>query len=79
MAFVITQPCIGSMDASCVEVCPVDCISAGADQYFIDPAACINCAACADACPVRAIYEEDDVPAEWKRFIPLNANHHSGA
>ena len=26
MAFVITQPCIGVCDASCVEVCPVDCI-----------------------------------------------------
>ena len=27
MAYVITQPCIGTKDASCVEVCPVDCIS----------------------------------------------------
>lgn len=26
MAFVITEPCIGVCDASCVEVCPVDCI-----------------------------------------------------
>lgn len=26
MAFVITQPCLGCVDASCVEVCPVDCI-----------------------------------------------------
>jgi ferredoxin len=26
MAYVITQPCIGVKDASCVEVCPVDCI-----------------------------------------------------
>jgi NAD-dependent dihydropyrimidine dehydrogenase PreA subunit len=26
MTFVITQPCLGVCDASCVEVCPVDCI-----------------------------------------------------
>lgn len=26
MAFIITEPCIGTCDTSCVEVCPVDCI-----------------------------------------------------
>ncbi len=26
MTFVITQPCEGYCDTSCVEVCPVDCI-----------------------------------------------------
>lgn len=26
MTFVITEPCIGTLDTSCVEVCPVDCI-----------------------------------------------------
>jgi len=26
MAFIITDPCIGTCDTSCVEVCPVDCI-----------------------------------------------------
>ncbi len=26
MTYVITQPCIGVKDASCVDVCPVDCI-----------------------------------------------------
>lgn len=26
MAFVITEPCVGTCDTSCVEVCPVDCI-----------------------------------------------------
>ena len=32
MAYVITQPCIGTKDASCVEVCPVDCIIVDPDQ-----------------------------------------------
>jgi NAD-dependent dihydropyrimidine dehydrogenase PreA subunit len=26
MAYVITEPCIGTCDQSCVKVCPVDCI-----------------------------------------------------
>ncbi len=26
MTFVIAEPCIGTCDTSCVEVCPVDCI-----------------------------------------------------
>ncbi|MFW5967817.1 MAG: 4Fe-4S dicluster domain-containing protein [Persicimonas sp.] len=26
MTFVITEPCHGTCDTSCVEVCPVDCI-----------------------------------------------------
>ena len=25
MSYVITRPCLGTMDRSCVEVCPVDC------------------------------------------------------
>ena len=26
MTYVINEPCIGTKDTSCVEVCPVDCI-----------------------------------------------------
>ena len=26
MPFVITDPCIGTKDTACVDVCPVDCI-----------------------------------------------------
>jgi len=26
MTFIITEPCVGTCDTSCVEVCPVDCI-----------------------------------------------------
>lgn len=74
MAFVITQPCIGTKDAACVEVCPVDCIHEGEDQYYIDPDECIDCGACEPECPVEAIFPEDEVPDEWKSFIEKNAN-----
>lgn len=75
VTYVICQPCIGVKDASCVDVCPVDCIHAREEdeQYYIDPDECIDCGACEPACPVDAIFEEGGVPAEWKQFIQINA------
>ena len=75
MTYVITEPCIGVKDASCVEVCPVDCIHTDdeAQQYFIDPDECIDCAACVELCPVDAIYADDQVPSAWAGFIESNA------
>src|SRR5579862_583502 len=29
MAYVIAEPCIGTKDTACVDVCPVDCIHTG--------------------------------------------------
>lgn len=86
MAYVITQPCIGSKEASCVDVCPVDCIHPTPDeaQYtyvdhlFINPDECINCGACEPACPVSAIYEEATVPREWRQYIAMNARFYGG-
>ena len=71
MPYVITEPCIDVMDASCVSVCPVDCIhtEAGERQYFIDPDGCIDCAACEAACPVTAIFPEHDAPAQWREYV----------
>jgi NAD-dependent dihydropyrimidine dehydrogenase PreA subunit len=53
MTFVITEGC--TKDASCVAVCPVDCISTTdeSDQYFINPDECIDCGACEPECPAR--------------------------
>ena len=76
MTFVITQPCIDTMDKACVEVCPVDCIhfEEGSDKMlFIDPAECIDCGACQPACPVSAIFPEDDVPGDQASFININS------
>jgi NAD-dependent dihydropyrimidine dehydrogenase PreA subunit len=73
MAYVITEPCIGTKDASCSEVCPADCIHEGDDQWYIDPEECIDCDACVEACPVDACYNEDDVPDEWRSYIAKNA------
>ena len=68
MAFVITDPCIGTKDAACVDVCPVDCIHPRKDEpefatttmLYIHPEECIDCGACVPACPVAAIYDSPE-------------------
>ena len=74
MTHVICEPCIGTKDKSCVDVCPVDCIHEGDDMLYIDPAECIDCQQCVSACPVEAIFAEDDVPDKWKDFTAKNAD-----
>ena len=64
------------MDQSCFDVCPVDCIhfEEGLDKIlYIDPDECIDCGACEPACPVSAVYAEDDVPEEEAAFTEINA------
>lgn len=74
MPYVITEPCIGVKDKSCVAVCPVDCIYEGEDQFYINPDECIDCGLCEPECPVNAIYPDTEVPPEWRHYIEKNAN-----
>ncbi|HEX2171543.1 MAG TPA: ferredoxin family protein [Dehalococcoidia bacterium] len=77
MAYVITEPCIGTKDKSCVDVCPVDCIY-GTDedeQLYIHPDECIDCGACVPECPVEAIFAEEDVPEQWQSYTAKNAEY----
>ena len=77
MAYIITEPCIGTKDSACVDVCPVDCIHPRKDEgdfeastmLFIHPDECIDCGACVPACPL------DEVPEKWKNYIDINAKH----
>ena len=79
MTYVIAQPCIGVKDASCVEVCPVDCIHSTDEdeQYFINPEECIDCGVCAEVYPVEAIFFEDDLPEQWASFLGLNRAYYA--
>ncbi|MBA4022608.1 MAG: ferredoxin [Gordonia sp.] len=81
MAFVILQACCN--DASCVDVCPVNCIHPTPDEpdfmrtemLHIDPQTCIDCGACVEACPVEAIKAEDELDDPELPFIDLNADY----
>lgn len=81
MTYVITAPCVA--DYSCLDVCPVDCISPGpedsrfnnAEQLYIDPQRCVDCGACVEACPVLAIYEADNLPEKWRHYEAINREY----
>jgi ferredoxin--NADP+ reductase len=83
MAFAITQTCCA--DASCVTVCPVNCIHptpdepgfATTDMLYVDPQTCIDCGACADACPVDAIFPVDALTAPLAPYADLNAAYYA--
>jgi ferredoxin len=72
MAYVITEPCIGTKDTACVDVCPVDCIHPRKDEpdfeaaqiLNIHPDECIDC---------EAIYALDEVPEKFKSYIETNS------
>ena len=84
MAYVITEPCIGTKDSACVDVCPVDCIHPrkdeatfeAAEMLYIHPDECIDCGACVPACPVEAIFALDEVPDKWKHFAQKNTEYY---
>jgi len=69
MAYIITEPCIGTKDKSCVDVCPVDCIHGKEEdaQLFIDPEVCIDCG--------EAIYADSDLPEKWNNYTAINADY----
>ena len=81
MTYVITQSCCN--DASCVEVCPVDCIHpapeepdfATAEMLYIHPDECIDCGACVDACPVGAVHVDLEIPDHLRDYLQINADY----
>lgn len=81
MAYVVTQNCCN--DATCVAVCPVDCIHptpaerdySRTEMLYIDPSTCIDCGACADVCPVDAIVPGDAIAPDVDRYREMNADY----
>ena len=92
MAYIIAEPCNGTKDTACVDVCPVDCIHPAkgrtyddgrpafdeVPQLYIDPTECIDCGACVPVCPVTAIFPLDDLPEKSKVYIEINKSYVDG-
>lgn len=84
MPHVITRACCN--DASCVAVCPVNCIHPTPDDpafltvesLYIDPDTCIDCGACVDECPVDAIVSEDELEDSDAEYLKINADYFAG-
>ncbi|MDO9379968.1 MAG: 4Fe-4S binding protein [Nocardioidaceae bacterium] len=83
MSYAITQSCCS--DATCVSVCPVNCIHPTPDEpdfgttdmLYIDEDTCIDCGACADACPVDAIRPADRLLGPQSIFVDLNRAYYA--
>lgn len=78
MAHVILGHCC--KDASCVRVCPQNCIHPApgedgfdsAETLHIDPSSCIDCTACVEACPAAAIKPEHALLPAERRYATRN-------
>lgn len=73
MAYVVTQHCVDCKYTDCVTVCPVDAFHEGDRMVYINPDTCVNCDACVPACPVEAIYAEENLPDQFQKYLQINA------
>jgi len=74
MTFVVTENCIKCKYMDCVSVCPVDCFHEGPNFLVIDPKECVDCNMCVPECPTKAIFSQDDLPADQAHFKQINAD-----
>ena len=72
MPYVVTENCQDCRFTDCVELCPVDCFYGDERMLYIHPDECIDCGACEPVCPVKAIFVDDELPAEWKQYTEIN-------
>jgi NAD-dependent dihydropyrimidine dehydrogenase PreA subunit len=85
VAYVVSSACVGVKDASCVSVCPVDCIHPTPDedafhsvqQLYVDPDECIDCDACVAVCPADAIGPEEELAEDERGAIAANAAYYA--
>lgn len=73
MTIIVTDNCKQCRFTECVAVCPVSCFHCDEQMVYIDNAVCIDCRACIPVCPVKAIYDADDMPDSLKPWIAINA------
>lgn len=75
MPHVVTARCVGCRYTDCAAVCPVDCfyeVQEPDNMLVIDPDTCIDCELCQEACPVNAIWPEDELPEVYQDWADKN-------
>lgn len=72
MTYIVTQHCVDCKYTDCVAVCPVDAFHEGERILYINPDTCVNCDACVPACPVEAIFSEENLPAKFQAYLEIN-------
>lgn len=77
MAIIVTDNCRQCRFTECVTVCPVACFHGDDQMVYIEASACIECRACIPVCPVHAIYDTTDMPADKQHWIAINAERAS--
>ena len=77
MPHIVAEPCINCRHTNCVSVCPVNCFHEGRNSLVIDPKECIDCGLCVRECPVKAIFEDANLPSKWNEYIELNRKYAS--
>jgi ferredoxin len=81
MTYVVTERCVSCRYTDCAEICPVDCFWKVEEpaMLVIDPIVCIDCSYCVPACPVHAIWLDEEVPAVYRGWIARNVELLAGA
>jgi ferredoxin len=74
MTVVVTDNCLRCRFTECVTACPVACFHGDDQMVYIDPDGCIDCGSCIPLCPVKAIYDVVNLPADKARWIQINAD-----
>lgn len=74
MTYVVSRHCVDCKYTDCVAVCPVDAFHEADRILLINPDTCVNCDACVPACPVEAIYSEENLPSQYAAYLDLNKN-----
>ena len=74
MASIVSGRCVDCRYTECVAVCPVDCFFEveNPKMLVIDPDTCIDCEQCVPACPINAIWEASELPAEYADWADKN-------
>ena len=74
MTYIVTQHCVDCKYTDCVAVCPVDAFHDGPRMVYINPDTCVNCDACVPACPVEAIFSEENLPSKFQHYLQINVD-----